>query len=205
MVSGSIPVNIVILADDPLVRAGLASSLGDGEISVVAQLPLSGFDDEDIGGIDADIFVIDEGWEDTEAIAIPESVEGLDILRLVDPSVLESGPVNTAGSMISRESLPEAIRIAIHAVVAGWIVLDPLTADNRSMKEAPDIVGQLTEREQEVLELVAEGLTNRGISIKLDISENTVKYHINAILSKLGAQSRTEAVVVAARAGLIPL
>ena len=63
----------------------------------------------------------------------------------------------------------------------------------------------MTPRELEVLQLLAEGLANKAIALQLDISEHTVKYHVNAIMSKLNAQSRTEAVVRAARLGLIAL
>jgi len=66
-------------------------------------------------------------------------------------------------------------------------------------------VDTLTPRESEVLHLIAEGLPNKQIAQKLSISEHTVKFHVNAILTKLGAQSRTEAVVRATRAGLIAL
>jgi two-component system nitrate/nitrite response regulator NarL len=55
----------------------------------------------------------------------------------------------------------------------------------------------------DVLRLLAEGLSNRAIALHLDISEHTVKFHLNAILDKLAAQSRTEAVVTAIRLGLI--
>jgi DNA-binding NarL/FixJ family response regulator len=63
----------------------------------------------------------------------------------------------------------------------------------------------LTPREAEVLQLLAEGQTNRAIAQSLRISEHTVKFHVTAILGKLGAESRTEAVVQAARAGWIVL
>ncbi len=63
----------------------------------------------------------------------------------------------------------------------------------------------LTPREREVLQLLAEGLANRAIAQRLAISEHTVKFHVNAILGKLNAQSRTEAVVRAARLGLLIL
>ena len=63
----------------------------------------------------------------------------------------------------------------------------------------------LTPREQEVLQLLAEGLPNKTIADRLYISEHTVKFHVNAILSKLGAQSRTEAVVRATRLGILLL
>jgi DNA-binding NarL/FixJ family response regulator len=69
----------------------------------------------------------------------------------------------------------------------------------------PDTVEHLTAREREVLQLVAQGMPNKSIARELAISEHTVKFHVNAILSKFGAQSRTEAVVLASRAGLVLL
>ena len=72
--------------------------------------------------------------------------------------------------------------------------------------DQPDeLIESLTPRESEVLQLLAQGMPNKQIALELAISEHTVKYHVNAILGKLGAQSRTEAVVRATRAGLILL
>jgi two-component system nitrate/nitrite response regulator NarL len=70
---------------------------------------------------------------------------------------------------------------------------------------APAPTEELTAREREVLQLLAEGLPNKAIAARLTISEHTVKFHVNAILTKLGVQSRTEAVVRAVRLGLIML
>ena len=66
-------------------------------------------------------------------------------------------------------------------------------------------MGELTPREHEVLGLVAEGLPNKSIADHLSISEHTVRFHVNSIMSKLGAQSRTEAVTRATRLGLLLL
>ena len=66
-------------------------------------------------------------------------------------------------------------------------------------------MGDLTPREQEVLRLLADGLPNKSIAERLTVSEHTVKFHVASILGKLGAQSRTEAVVLATRSGLLPL
>ena len=71
--------------------------------------------------------------------------------------------------------------------------------------KAISIVEPLTPRELDVVQLMAEGAANKAIARQLAISEHTVKYHVNSILGKLGAQSRTEAVVRATRAGLILL
>jgi DNA-binding NarL/FixJ family response regulator len=67
------------------------------------------------------------------------------------------------------------------------------------------LVEELTEREMEVLELLADGLANKQIALELEISEHTVKFHVSSIYTKLGAANRTEAVRIGARLGLIVL
>jgi len=66
-------------------------------------------------------------------------------------------------------------------------------------------VASITDRERDVLALLATGLPNKAIARRLDISEHTVKFHVGSLLSKLDAQSRTEAVTIAARQGLLTL
>ena len=75
----------------------------------------------------------------------------------------------------------------------------------RPLPVADALVEPLTPREAEVLQLLAEGLTNRRIAERLGISEHTAKFHVNAILGKLGARSRSEAIAQAARLGLLLL
>jgi DNA-binding CsgD family transcriptional regulator len=74
-----------------------------------------------------------------------------------------------------------------------------------SFRESPGLVEPLTPREHEVLVLLADGLRNREIAIRLAISEHTVKFHLASIFGKLGASSRTEVVRRALRLGLIDL
>jgi DNA-binding NarL/FixJ family response regulator len=100
------------------------------------------------------------------------------------------------------------IAIALTALAADLIVVDSTSSLLTSAREASPLLPPLeilTNRELEVLRLVAEGLPNKQIAIKLSISEHTIKFHINAIMGKLGVQSRTEAVVRATRQGLIAL
>jgi DNA-binding NarL/FixJ family response regulator len=73
------------------------------------------------------------------------------------------------------------------------------------MPDPEPMAEPLTARELQVLRLMADGLPNKQISAVLAVSESTIKFHVNAILRKLNSQSRTEAVVRAARSGLIPL
>ncbi|MEM7531860.1 MAG: response regulator transcription factor, partial [Chloroflexota bacterium] len=105
---------------------------------------------------------------------------------------------------------------ALTAAINNLIVIDPIfveTLVDVQPTAAPfpataddiPLIEPLTPREQEVLEGLADGLTNKQIARELAISEHTVKFHINSIFGKLGAQSRTEAVVLATRAGILML
>jgi len=98
---------------------------------------------------------------------------------------------------------------ALQAVARGLAVfeptLSPVRPTPRASASTPTSPEALTPREREVLSLLAEGLSNKAIADRLAISEHTAKFHVNAVLSKLGVQRRTEAVVRAARLGLVTL
>ena len=107
-----------------------------------------------------------------------------------------------------RDADADRIVAAVEAVDAGLVALDPDLAATVLPRGGPPRTPPrdgLTAREQQVLELMAEGLPNKTIADRLGISEHTVKFHVNSILAKLGVQSRTEAVVSATRLGLILL
>jgi DNA-binding NarL/FixJ family response regulator len=206
------PINICVVADDPLARAGLASLLGTFPQLVIAiqgsqaLLPemTGGFEDTDI-----DVVIWDLGWE-----AIPEDAD--EILGQAIPTVVlvqDEDQASTAWQLglrglLFRDFNPDQLYAAIVAVIAGLTVLAPgLTRSlNDSLPSSPDeLFIELTARETEVLSLLAEGLTNKAIGYRLSISDHTVKFHVNAIMGKLEAQSRTDAVVRATRLGLITL
>jgi DNA-binding NarL/FixJ family response regulator len=121
----------------------------------------------------------------------------------------------TGFGVLPREATPEEIVAALVAVAGGLVVLDRrvagglLAAAERipaRVTEAPDAVGEpLTARELDVLQLLAQGLPNKLIASRLHISEHTAKFHVSSIMTKLGAASRTEAVTLAARRGLLIL
>jgi DNA-binding NarL/FixJ family response regulator len=207
MVSDTLPIRVALLADDPLVRAGLAASIETDEgITVVAQFPRSDFHANDIDLMRVDLMLVDEGWSESDEASSETELEfGIPVLYLIDPSVLERYSRVPSYSVISREAPSDAIRAAAYAVLAGWLVIDPLVSRSEVASQESVQLEGLTDREEQVLELLAKGMTNRAIAVALEISENTVKYHVNSILSKLNAQSRTEAVMIAVRAGLIPL
>ncbi len=110
--------------------------------------------------------------------------------------------------ILFRDAAPEMLAAAVRAAAQGLRVMDPTLEPFRAGLEpieALPLAEPLTERELEVLRLVAEGLANKAIAARLSVSEHTVKFHLNAVLRKLGAQSRTDAVVRATRLGLILL
>lgn len=115
-------------------------------------------------------------------------------------------------AILPRESSAPDILAAIHAAYQGLVLLDPEVAEAfgnvprfEGSQAIAGIPEQLTPREIEVLRLLAEGLGNKEISSRLGVSEHTAKFHISSILAKLGAASRTEAVTLGIRMGLVLL
>lgn len=111
-----------------------------------------------------------------------------------------------ARAVVARGVDPEHLVRAVAAAAAGLWVLDPELA-GAFVRPPDDGAGAepLTPREREVLALLAEGIGNKAIAARLGISEHTAKFHVNAILAKLGVDSRAEAIVRAARLGLVVL
>ena len=99
---------------------------------------------------------------------------------------------------LPREADPRKIDAAIRAVAAGLIVRAPPARDGFAAMGDSDAHPLLTPRELEVLAALAEGMTNKAIARKLDISLHTVKFHVESLFRKLGARTRTEAVAKAA-------
>lgn len=111
-------------------------------------------------------------------------------------------------ALLSHQSSPAEILGAIEAAAAGFAAMDPRELE-RLLASAPESAGSapgiLTPRELEVLRMMADGAANKTIAWKLDISEHTVKFHVASILSKLNASTRTEAVTIGVRLGLVML
>lgn len=207
---------VLVIADNLLTRLGLTALLDPYDsIDVVGQVA---GDDDLIADLDIyrpDVAVIDLGYEPsallTQITSLTEAelplvalLPDADSAKIVTPALGDS----TAYGLLLRDSEGELVTGALTAVMEGLVVLDPLLSGalittGGDLLELP--AENLTPRESEVLQLLAQGLTNKAIAVSLGISPNTVKFHINAILSKLDAQSRTEAVVRATRLGWIIL
>lgn len=178
------PLRVVVVSGDRFVRAGLVAMLESFEdLSVVADLEPDDLIESRLRVIAPDVVLSDVAV----AIDVP-------ILLLTSDAAI----THAANGVLSRSASAEQIGVALHAIAEGLRVTD-------SSPAVPNQIDPLTHRELEVLQLLAEGLTNKEIAQRLGISEHTVKFHVNAILAKLGADTRTEAVVHAARLGIVVL
>lgn len=202
---------VLVVAADALARAGLAALLAEEPGILVAgqSAPVADWDDL-LAAYHPDAVVWDWGWDPSSALAQAPALDapGVPVVALLpdEDAAAEAWGAGIHG-LLPRQAAPEQIVGALRAVAAGVAALDPALVEAlvapRAALDAPDPL--LTPREAEVLRLLAEGLANKAIAQRLDISEHTVKFHVNAILRKLDAQSRTEAVIEATRRGLILL
>ncbi len=207
---------IMILADDPLARAGLAALLAQQPgCQVVGQAPADADLAAEIDAAQADVAIWDLAWTPAAALAhlaeqsallppVLVLLPGADTAANIAVQAWQAG----ARGLVDRNASVGAILAAAHSIALGLAVLAGNLADELLPPAAPgqspvSLVEPLTPRENEVLQLLAEGLTNRAIALRLGISEHTVKFHVNAILGKLAAQSRADAVMRATRLGLI--
>jgi len=140
---------------------------------------------------------------------------GLESMLVADPEMEIVGDISEADVVVGARLTPspdvtaDQIIAAVHAAAAGLQVMpaeDGVVAPRSHMHEAVEqIVEPLTPREMDVLEMLAEGLSNKMIAHRLSISDHTAKFHVNSILAKLHAGTRTEAVTRGIRLGLIKI
>lgn len=206
---------ILVVAADALTRAGLAAILTtQPDLQTVGQLDPTEDLDDALAVFQPDVILWDVGYVADDALdALAEFIQlssapTTPIVALLADSTLATA-VWQAGvrALIPRSAPVATLAAALQAAAANLVVLDARSAGSVLVPAIglPYEVEPLTAREREVLQLMAQGLPNKSIARELAISEHTVKFHVNAILSKFGAQSRTEAVVIASRAGLVML
>lgn len=197
-----------IIAESALVRSGLSTLLSASpSIRVVSET--SPADAAQLSTEGVDLVVCDIADEASAEATLERTPPGVPVLALVgDPDRARELVRAGVRGVIDRDVSSERLQAASIAVASGLCTLDERTLE-RLVSPAPSATSRnasrLTPREHEVLELLAEGLSNKVIALRLDISEHTAKFHVNSILEKLEADTRTDAVVRAARQGLLTL
>jgi DNA-binding NarL/FixJ family response regulator len=217
-VTASAVLRVLVVARQPIVRMGLEGLLGQSDdLRVVGLATRVSEAEAQLASLRPEV-----------AVAAWSTGELDDLIRLAEVSVEQAIPLVMVGELptvgelntllragvrgfLLNEASGDEIVVALRAVAQGLLVLEPLVGRTLTMAAATidrDETGPevpLTDREQEVLQLLARGLPNKTIATRLKISEHTVKFHVGSILAKLEASSRTEAVTRAARRGLLAL
>ena len=214
--------SVFILAASPLARAGLENLLGARHIEVAGSAEnldsLAGH----LADLAVDVILIDSAGEPPGPLLDSVIASGLasdfSVVLLAEAGSSDvSAAALRAGvrAVLPSDISPDQLIAALQAAASGLLVLHstqvPAHANDRyrlpyQPSQARDELAEpLTPRESEVLQMLASGLGNKEIAAKLAISEHTVKFHVASILGKLGAASRTEAVSLGIRRGLVLL
>jgi NarL family two-component system response regulator YdfI len=211
-------IRVFIVAASPLIRGGLQSVLADSRFEIVG----SAADLDSISGqlvdVEPDVVLVEAAADAPEELlnALEDAEVAQDYAVVVlseQPKVDWLSKALRAGvrAVLPRDATPEQLRAALEAAATGLVVVHPSevsavlpapAALSSPIRELPE---QLTPREREVLQMISAGLGNKEIAGKLSISEHTVKFHVASILGKLGASTRTEAVSIGIRHGLVLL
>jgi DNA-binding NarL/FixJ family response regulator len=213
-------IRIVIADDQAMVRAGFSALLGeqpdievvglasDGEecLRVVAELR------PDVVLMDVRMPVLDGISATRELSAVPDAPRILILTTFdVDDYVFEALSAGAAGFLL-KDASPEELARAVRVIAAGDALLSPSAtrtlierfAATRGPRRTDRVVlGELTDREREILIGVAQGESNSEVAARLFIAEQTVKTHVSRILAKLGARDRAQLVIAAYEAGLV--
>lgn len=202
---------VCIVASAPALQAGLRSMVSDLEM-VDTVYNASSIEEFKTYRSVTDILIIypaDEDSADLEQVLDDSSLIGVVVLVADESERSRLIPENpdTAWGILPLTATVEQFEAALLAIAAGLSIGAPAMVTFLKDSEAPDqedpLIDPLTNRETEVLQLLARGKANKQIALDLAISEHTVKFHISSIYTKLGAGNRTEAVRFGVRRGLV--
>jgi two-component system, NarL family, response regulator YdfI len=216
-------ISVFIVAASPLARSGLENLLLARRIEIAGSAAHLDELEGRLADLSVDAILIDSTGEALETFLDALNASGLasdfGVVALVEPASLaafSNALRDGVRAVLPNDVSPEQLVAALQAAATGLLVLHPAQvaaqASSHVFASAPQRARQLNEltepltpRENEVLQMLASGLANKEIAAKLAISEHTIKFHVASILGKLGAATRTEAVSVGIRRGLILL
>jgi two-component system response regulator DevR len=206
------PIRVYLLDDHAVVRQGLKTFLeSSGDIEVVGESALASEATARIPALRTQGAILDARLPDGSGIEVCRVVRGIDpsIRALIltsydDDEALFASIMAGASGYILKEATGQDLIGAVHHVAAGHSLIDPILVERvldrvrNGPETAPELAG-LTEQELKLLELVAEGMTNRQIGERMFLAEKTVKNYVSTMLQKLGLERRTQAAALAAR------
>jgi two-component system, NarL family, response regulator YdfI len=211
-------IRVFLIAASPLARAALQNRLKAPAVKIVGSAATIDTLGVELSDAQADVLLVDSAGESPAATI--ESLADSDLAAEIPIVVLTESTAPAAPSQALqagiRAVLPsdlsaDQLIAALQAAAAGFVVLHPTEIPVAFAPAAPastslaELPEPLTRREREVLQMLAAGLANKEIGARLNISEHTAKFHVAAILGKLGAATRTEAVALGIRRGLVLL
>ena len=205
-------IRVYLLDDHEVVRSGLRTLLeSGGEIEVVGESGLAAEATARIPALRPDVAILDGRLPDGSGIDVCREVRSVDpsINALILTSYDDDGALfaailaGAAGYVLKQVSSNDLVE-AVRRVAAGQSLIDPALMVKvldrvRNGEQAETELASLTEREREILALIAEGLTNRQIGERLFLAEKTVKNYVSSLLAKLGLERRTQAAVLATK------
>jgi DNA-binding NarL/FixJ family response regulator len=209
---------VLIVAASPLVRAGLQNVLGSLRFDVVASIASVEALADQLLESEPDAVVVHaadgEQEQILEALASSELARESAVLLVTDhapPGFAAEAIRSGVRAVLPADVSADQLKSSLEAATAGFILVHP--SDVSALFSAPtpasappdDLPEPLTRREREVLQMLASGLGNKEIASRLSMSEHTAKFHVASILGKLGASTRTEAVSLGIRRGLVLL
>lgn len=204
------PIRVLLADDHAVVRQGLQSVLAlEADMDVVGEAATGDEAIEETCRLSPDVLLLDLRMPDTDGLDVCRELAGrgvdtrvLVLSSFLDGHVLEALDACVAGYML-KSATPEALVQAIRGVAQGTSVFDGSVVGLLTEHGAPGAETCLSQREREVLTLIAEGLSNKEIARRLWLGLATVKTHVGSILRKLGCQDRTQAALLAVRGELV--
>jgi DNA-binding NarL/FixJ family response regulator len=205
-------ITVFLLDDHEIVRRGLRDLLeAEGDIEVIGESGSAVDAAGRIHAIDPDVAVLDVRLPDGDGVLVCRDLRSLHprtaclmLTSFADDEALFNAIMAGAAGYVLKQIRGNDLVEAVRKVASGQSLLDPVVTARvlerlRKGPEQDERLARLTEQERRILELLAEGLTNRQIGERLHLAEKTVKNYVTGVLAKLGMARRTEAAVYAAR------
>lgn len=197
-------IRVLLIAPIPALRLGLRALLADSDVEIVGEADR--LDSPDLSDAEADV-IVHASASAARLDLEPDSASGAAVLVLTEdrPTVQALAQTGVVWGALPLEASREELLAALHALSEGLVVSAPQFVSAQSTPREGDNYPTLSEREIEVLGLLAQGKANKQIAAMLSISEHTVKFHVSSIFTKLNVTNRAEAVRQGVRGGWVAL